>query len=117
MQVRVGVAGSMFLLLTACATGPKYHGSTIADSRLRSDTSAIVIGVTRAKSKCQNVDAISMSIVSVPSDLQANAAGRIVGGGETVERWLASACGQNVGFIVTFTPDGQGGTYMTVQAE
>jgi hypothetical protein len=105
------------LSLAACASGPKFYGNTVADSRLRNDTSAIVVGVAMAKTKCKTVDSISTSVVSVPKDIQGNSAGKIVGGGDIVERWVATACGQTAPFLVTFTPDGQGGSYMSVKAE
>lgn len=105
------------LTLAACASGPSFHGDTVAGSQLRNDASAIVIGATMAQTNCRSVDSISTSVVSVPDAIVADPTGHIVGGGDVVEHWVASACGQTAAFVVTFTPDGQGGTFMSIEGQ
>ena len=105
------------LVLSACASGPRFSGHTIASAQLRADTSVFVIGIAKAKTGCDHVDSIDTEILSVPNDIQGNKAGIIVGGGDTKERWVATACGKTSSTIVTFTPDGKGGSYMAVQPE
>jgi hypothetical protein len=116
MYIRSVVLLLLLLALFACASGPRFSGQSVADSRLRADTTVFIIGPTLAATNCKQVDSIQTSIISVDKDLQGNAAGKIVKG-DTSERWVASACGKTVSFLVTYHPDGQGGSFLAVHQE
>lgn len=116
MRIRNVTSLLVLLVLAACASGPKFYGQSVADSRLRADTMLFIVGPTQAATNCKQVDSIQTSILSVDKDLKGNAAGKVIKG-DTSERWVATACGKTAGFRVTYTPDGQGGSFISVRPE
>jgi hypothetical protein len=75
-----------------------------------------IVGATQAATGCKQIDSVQTSILSVDKDLKGNSAGKIIKG-DTSERWVATACGKTASFLVIYTPDGQGGSFIAVRAE
>lgn len=74
-----------------------------------------IVGATQAATGCKQIDSVQTSILSVDKDLKGNSAGKIIKG-DTSERWVATACGKTASFLVIYTPDGQGGSFIAVRA-
>ena len=116
MHIRNVALSVTLLVLAACASGPKFYGQSVADSRLRADTMLFIVGATQAATGCKQIDSVQTSILSVDKGLKGNSAGKIIKG-DTSERWVATACGKTASFQVIYTPDGQGGSFIAVHRE
>lgn len=110
------------IITTGCAsTNPKFSGKTVASSQLKSDTLRIIqlVGLPIVKIECDRIESVETSILFVPNDIRGNSNGAIIQGGPIKERWLTSACGKQVAFIVTFipAPNSMGGNFIEVLPE
>lgn len=110
------------IITTACAsTNPKFSGETVASPQLRSDTLRLIqlVGLPIVKIECDRIESVKTSILFVPNDIRGNSNGAIIQGGPIKERWLTSACGKQVAFIVTFipTPNSMGGNFIEILPE
>lgn len=59
---------------------------------------------------CDRYDVITPSPIIRSEEFQFDSASSNVKSGMTVERWIASGCGRDFEFEVTFAADGRGGT-------
>jgi hypothetical protein len=97
-------------LLGACVTSVPISGDTRAGSVLKSDEARKVSTWAKSETKCNRVDSIDTKVIAVnPVGTGDTEASRKYG--SVNERWVVNLCGMSVPFSVTFTPDGQGGTY------
>lgn len=104
------------LSLAACATSIPINGDTKAGDTLKSDTARKVSMWARAETKCDRIDSIETKVISVnPVGTGKSEASRKYGSVD--ERWVVNLCGNSIPFSVTFTPDGQGGTFFTTSRE
>ena len=83
------------IALSGCAS-TKFTGNTAASELLKSDTNTVLLPYAKATLKCNKIDSINTSIISV------------VKNGSIKERWVAKGCDKTTAFIVTFTPDSTG---------
>jgi hypothetical protein len=108
VAVTVGIAGS--------AAGSEVSGNSVASPHLKSDTAKMVSTYATAAAKCDRIDSIDVQTLKVDSNVKGNAAGHVTQG-NIDERWTAKLCGQQIPFLVTFIPDGKGGTYMRIRPD
>ncbi len=104
------------VIVASCATGQKFEGDSVASPRLRNDTLALVRLHAAAGMDCERIERVEAQVLDVPAELKGNDDGVIVDGTIT-ERWVASGCGRQHGYRVTFTPDGTGGSFIAVKPE
>lgn len=106
----------LVFLLTACATPVPISGDTKAGDSLKSDTARQVSMWARVETKCDRIDSIETQVIKInPSGTGNTEAARKYG--SVNERWVVNLCGKSVPFSVTFTPDGQGGTFFSTSRE
>lgn len=98
------------------ASQPRMTGDSVASAKLRKDTLALVEVYALGVTGCQRVDSVETSVVSVSDVIAGNRAGAMTAG-TVQERWVALACGRSVSLLVTFTPDGSGGSFISVEGE
>ena len=110
-------AVALLLLVPSLANALELSGTSTATPQLKSDTLRSLIPLALAATACDRVDSIQMSVISIPTTRQVNSQGVIVKGEPTRERWVASACGRQAAYAVTFTPDGAGGAYFNISAD
>ena len=111
------IAVCISVALGGCApTGPSFSGESVASKRLRDDAMQIVGPFSLGRTSSKKIDSVKTTVLGVEGELKGNSNG-IVTEGVTMERWVASACGQDIPFVVTFTPDGQGGSFIDVKAQ
>jgi hypothetical protein len=72
--------------------------------------------IATARLKCPNIDSIFTEVLNVDPAIKGNTEGSVVKG-NIEERWTARACGREAPFLVTFVPDGKGGTYFKLHEE
>lgn len=103
-------------LLAACATSIPMSGETRAGDTLKSDTARRISSWARIETKCDRIDSIQTQIVKTnPIGAGQSKASKKYGSVE--ERWVVNLCGKSIPFAVTFTPDGQGGTFFSTSRE
>ncbi len=119
-DTKYGFAGVILsvLAIAGCATTlpVPVTGSTSASPRLKADTADFVIMYAKAKTNCPKVDSIVTELLQADPSAKSNSAGMLVEG-KIEERWTAMLCAQEAKFRITFTPDGNGGTYFGVKPE
>ncbi len=101
------------MLLGGCATAIPINGQTKAGTTLKSDTANMVIMRAKIYAKCDQVDSINTQIVKVHPVGVTGLSAAAKKYGRTDELWTVSLCGQQVPVSVTFTPDGEGGTFFS----
>lgn len=106
----------MSAIAAGCATAPNISGESTASPKLKSDASAFVSLQTKAITRCESVESIRTEVLMVAPNLKGNAAGAVTSG-RIQERWTATACGQSIPYLITFAPDGVGGTFIGVTRE
>ena len=104
------------LSVAACATPISISGNTKAGDTLKSDTAKQVSMWARVETKCERIDSIDTEVIAVNSAGTGNTAGSKKYGSIN-ERWVVNLCGKSIPFSVTFTPDGQGGTFFSTSRE
>ena len=92
------------------ATTITYSGRTNADAILRADTTRMII-ILAASEGCKAIENITIKVISYePSN---GTTGHVWG----KEEWLATGCGRTFPYNVTFTEDGNGGSYYSIAEE
>ncbi len=105
------------VVLGGCATvGPSFSGQSVASNQLRDDAMQIISAASLGRAGCDKIDSVKTTVLSVKGELKGNSDGMVTEG-ITTERWVASACGHDIPFLVTFTPDGEGGSFISVKTE
>lgn len=108
----------LLALVGGCAISPAapISGNSSASARLLADTSNMVVFYVKTQTKCQTVEAIRVEPIRNDQNLKRDDQG-VVTQGNIDERWIAKACGQDIPFLITFIPDGKGGSYYRVRRE
>jgi hypothetical protein len=102
--------------LAACAPPLLISGDTKAGDILKTDAAKQVSMWARFETKCDRIESIKTQVVAV----NPVGTGNTVGSrkyGSVDERWTVTLCDKSIPFLVTFTPDGQGGTFYRVSRE
>lgn len=118
MNQRFAVAMQLVVAsaLAACATPTPISGNTRAGEMLKADTSRFVSMLAKVETKCDQIDSIETQLIKVNPVGTGNTAGA-KRYGSTEERWVINLCNQSIPYAVTFTPDGQGGTFFATSRE
>lgn len=110
-------AGGALIVLCACLTAaaiilpplanigqstPSYTG--LADEQLKNDTLQLIAQYEQGQNGCGNVTLFAGTVMLHPAQ---------TGDGSWVEMWQVNACGASRLYNITFTPDGNGGTYIS----
>lgn len=104
------------LALLGCATGPHFYGESVADNTLKSDAAKQITARAKLEVNCRSVDQIETRILKKnPIGTGSTLASRKFGSVD--ERWVVRLCEKEVPFLVTFTPDGEGGTFFMTSRE
>ncbi|MDD3775519.1 MAG: hypothetical protein PHV08_06135 [Sulfurovaceae bacterium] len=99
-----------------CTSKVLISGESSAGPLLKSDTTRQVSLMAKIQAKCNKVDSISTQIIKInPIGTGKSAASKKYGSVD--ERWSVSLCNKNIPYLVTFTPDGEGGTYFSTRLE
>lgn len=104
------------LSVSACATPIPIGGNTRAGDTLKSDTVKQVSILARAETKCERIESIDTQVITVNPVGTGNTESAKKYGSVN-ERWVVNLCGKSVPFFLTFTPDGQGGTFFSTSRE
>ena len=103
------------LFLVGCATGvkPPIAGTTVAEGKLLSDTMAVLnLQQTR-----HNQDGCSEALVEKVTqnrsggNFEINREGGVIKG-EISEVWTLNRCGKLIKYLIKYTPDGAGGSFI-----
>lgn len=96
-----------FIILPAAAnigqSTVSYNG--IADEQLKSDTLNLIAQYEQAQNGCNNVTLFIGNLMLRPEQ---------TGDGSWSEIWQVNACGESHMYNIAFTPDGAGGTYISL---
>ena len=88
----------------------EISGQTTAKRKLQKDIAKVLAANTRGFHGCKKIDLITVAQIRVnPPGTGDSVASRQYGSVE--ERWTVSACGNSTPYLVTLTPDGEGGTF------
>jgi hypothetical protein len=91
-------------------------GETKAGDTLKSDTARNISTWAKIETKCDHIDSIQTKIIKTnPIGTGKSVASREYGSVD--EKWVVNLCGTSIPFLVTFTPDGQGGTFFRTSRE
>lgn len=108
MYNRLALIALTTVLSSACTTAPTFNGQSHASGLLRSDTMTTLNNLTRAQG-CGSIERVDTSILTAPEGEP--------GRRSVVERWEAHGCQKTHVYQVTFTEDGQGGTFMNIRMQ
>ncbi|WP_260295853.1 hypothetical protein [Sedimenticola hydrogenitrophicus] len=117
LKINAGMS-ALFLIstLSGCVASVPVNGKSAAGSALKSDTTKTVVTLAKAYTRCDRVESIQTEILRInpagPKPLPASSQP-----GSVDERWTVAICGRKVPVLVTFTPDGQGGTFFRTTIE
>ena len=104
--------------LVACASPIPFQGTTTAGEMLRADVANSLTGRAKFLANCNApVDKIQTEVLRTHPPGSAGSSAAAKNYGSVDERWTLSLCGKNLPFAVTFTPDGQGGTFFRTTNE
>ena len=110
------VAVAVLSLLSACATRIPVSGKTVAGDLLKADTTRDLVMRAKLEGNCDQISSIETQILFVsPRGTGRTPAERMYGG--VNERWVVNLCGKSIRYLVTFTPDGDGGTFYLISRE
>ncbi len=99
-----------------CTSKVLISGESTTGALLKSDTARQVSLIAKIQAKCNKVDSISTQIIKInPIGTGKSVASKKYGSVD--ERWSVSLCNKNISYLVTFTPDGEGGTYFSTRLE
>jgi hypothetical protein len=99
-----------------CAATAPISGETHADLTLKSDVARKISLWAKVDTGCQRIDAIQTEVIRVnPIGTGDSPAARQYGSVD--ERWVVSLCDRKVPYLVSFTPDGKGGTFYKTSLE
>jgi hypothetical protein len=113
-SVAIQLVGVLFV--AACATPISISGNTKAEDTLKSDTVKQVSMWAKVETKCERIESIDTQVIAVNPAGTGNTEGERKYGSIN-ERWVVNLCGKSIPFSVTFTPDGQGGTFFRISRE
>ncbi|MCW8908624.1 MAG: hypothetical protein OQL28_15385 [Sedimenticola sp.] len=117
LNTKLCMSALLFLsTLSGCMAFVPVNGESTAGNVLKSDTKAKVVLLAKAYADCNRIDSIRTEILEfkpIQSELLP-AQTRPV---RVDERWTVAACGKKVPVLVSFVPDGMGGTYYSVTVE
>ena len=104
------------LALAGCALqGPRLEGSTVTSAQLQHDTFKLLRTPHRAFTGCGRIDSARTRIISLPLEAETSSRGHVLRSEPVIERWTLSGCGKESDFLVTFTPDGVGGAFISAR--
>ena len=110
------VAVAVLSLLSACATPIPTSGKTVAGDLLKADTTRDLARRAKLEWSCDQITSIETQILSVsPRGTGGTPAARTYSG--ATERWVVNLCGKSIRYLVTFTADGDGGTFYLITRE
>lgn len=116
IQIKLLFAG-LILSVTACTSLPPMKGETKAGETLRADVVRQLTGRAKFSANCADtIESIQTQILRVNPIGTGNTAAAVQYG-SVDERWVFSLCSQNIPFLVTFTPDGNGGTFFSTSPD
>ena len=98
--------------LTSCATTSPISGESSAGNTLKSDVARQISMQAKIYAKCEHIDSIQTQVLKI-NPIGSGKTAASVKYGSVEERWSANLCGQNMPFLVTLTPDGEGGTFFS----
>jgi hypothetical protein len=96
------------------AAALEVTGQSTATKLLGNDILMHLLPTAQAALGCDRVDSIVTTVLTLPTVEEKNADGVVIRGHGARERWVAGGCGRQVAYLVTFTPDGKGGSYWNV---
>lgn len=117
MNIRNSMITATFVLLAGCQSIPSssgksgelsYSGESHADGTLRSDTTKMVKMLAGGQG-CKSIEHINTKVLHY--EPRNNEKGHVWG----KEGWMATGCGKPYAFYVTFTEDGNGGTFFSLK--
>ncbi len=92
-------------------------GQTVASDPLKADVLRILEPFMQGRTGCtERLERIETEVVGREGEWRIDDRDQVVAG-TIVEIWTAHMCGRSARFVVKFTPDGLGGTFITVQPE
>lgn len=103
---------TLTFILTSCATTSPISGESKAGDTLKSDVARQISMQAKIYGKCERIDSIQTQILKI-NPVGSGKTAASVRYGSIEERWVANLCGQNMPFLVTLTPDGEGGTFFS----
>ena len=104
--------------LVACATVAPMQGNTTAGETLRVDVANSLTGRAKFLANCNGpIDNIQTEVLRTHPPGSTGVSAAAMKYGSIVERWTLNLCAKNVPFTVTFTPDGNGGTFFSSRNE
>ena len=118
MKFKISLFLSVLLtcILGGCAGTVPINGETRAGDLLKSDTTKQIAVMAKIYAKCEKIDSIqTQALRTNPVGTGKTAASLKYGSVE--ERWSVKLCEQTIPFLVTFTPDGVGGTFISSTRE
>ncbi len=114
MRIRAAIIAGITLALTGCATSIPMSGETVAVGKLRRDVLGMLPAYAAVATGCREpITQIHTEIIEAPQALTADDRGHVTAG-EFKERWLLTMCGGQEPIIVTFKPDGHGGSQISL---
>jgi hypothetical protein len=116
IKTKIIVTGLLPLLMIGCVTSTPTTGQTAAGSTLKKDTTRFVTMMAKAQEKCDLIDSIDTEIIKI-NPVGTGKTPASIKYGSSEERWKVNLCGKQVPYLVTFTPDGNGGTYFSTARE
>ena len=88
-------------------------GHTVAEGRLKADVFEMLPSYAAVTTGCREpITRIHTEVIQAPAKMEANEQGLLTRG-PVKERWLLTMCGREEAVIVTFTPNGGGGSYIS----
>ena len=117
MNKRGSIIAATFILLVGCQSNPSssdgsigltYSGESHADETLRSDTTKMVKMIVGGQG-CKSIEHINTKVLHY--EPRNGEQGHVW----AKEGWMATGCGKPYPFYVTFTEDGNGGTFFSLK--
>ena len=115
-QPKNGLLSLALLGLVGCSSlAPRLNGETISSPQLQRDTFKLLRTPHLALTGCGRIDSAQTTIISLPEKAETDSRGTIMRSEPVIERWTVSGCGKESDFLVTFTPDGVGGAFISAR--
>jgi hypothetical protein len=117
MNKRSSIIAASLIMLAGCHSIPSssgggdgltYSGESHADETLRSDTTKMVKMIAGGQG-CKSIEHINTKVLHY--EAMNGEKGHVWG----KEGWMATSCGKPYPFYVTFTEDGNGGTFFDLK--
>lgn len=111
-----GFLSVALLGLAGCALlSPQLSGQTISSPQLQRDTFKLLRIPHQALTGCGRIDSAKTTIISLPEEAETDSRGNVLSSEPVIERWTLNGCGKESDFLVTFTPDGAGGAFISAR--